>query len=66
VASQAGYLPLEVMMVVMAIVSAFSGLYIAESVLADNEYLHLPRLARKHLGAWGFMAMLLAILIYIY
>jgi tyrosine-specific transport protein len=54
------------MIVVMAVVSAFSGLYIAESALADSEYLHLPSLARKYLGAWGFSAMLLGMVIYIY
>ena len=42
------------------------GFYIAESVLAHDEELHLPSLAERHLGKWGLAAMLLATAIYIY
>ena len=66
VASHVGFIPLAAMIVVIAAVSAFSGLYIAESVLADDEDQHLPTLAQKHLGPGGFAAMLLGIAIYTY
>jgi amino acid permease len=54
------------MIVLVAIVSAFSGFYIAESALADQQHPYLPTLARKHLGTWGFAAMLLGLVVYIY
>jgi len=66
VASHAGLPPLAAMIVVMAVVSTFSGLYIAESVLAAHEPLHLPTLAERHLGVWGITAMLFGIVIYTY
>ena len=66
VASEAGFLPLAAMIVGLAAVSALSGLYIAESVLADKQSAHLPSLARRSLGPWGGVAMLVGIAIYVY
>jgi tyrosine-specific transport protein len=65
-ASHAGFLPLAAMIVAIAVVSSFSGFYIAESVLIDGADLHLPALAGKYLGTWGLSAMLLGIAVYIY
>jgi tyrosine-specific transport protein len=65
-AEEAGFLPLASMIVLVAVVSAFSGFYIAECALADQEHSYLPALARKHLGTWGFAAMLLGLVICIY
>ena len=65
-AEEAGFLPLAAMIVLVAVVSAFSGFYIAESALADQQNPYLPTLARRHLGTWGLVAMLLGISIYIY
>jgi tyrosine-specific transport protein len=58
VASEAGFLPLAAMIVGLAAVSALSGLYIAESVLADQQSAHLPSLARRSLGPWGGVVVL--------
>jgi tyrosine-specific transport protein len=66
VASEAGFLPLATMIIALAGVSVLSGLYIAESVLADKEGSHLPALARQWLGPWGSAAMLIGIAIYVY
>ncbi|HEV8017940.1 MAG TPA: aromatic amino acid transport family protein [Steroidobacteraceae bacterium] len=66
IASGAGFLPLAVMIFIMAVVSALSGLYIAEAVLADREPLHLPTLAGRHLGPWGARAMFAGIMVYTY
>ena len=66
IASKAGFLPLAAMIVVLAGVASLSGLYIAESVLADSTDSHLPALAQRHLGTWGVIAMLLGISIYVY
>ncbi|MGH8093457.1 MAG: aromatic amino acid transport family protein [Chthoniobacterales bacterium] len=65
-AEEAGFLPLAAMIVLLAVVSAFSGFYIAEAALADRQPLYLPALASKYLGKWGLIAMLLGISIYIY
>jgi amino acid permease len=64
-AAEAGFAPLAAMIVFVAVVSGFSGLYIAEAALSD-EHPYLPTLARKYLGTWGFVAMLLGIAINIY
>ena len=66
VASRSGFPPLVAMIVVMAAVSALSGLYIAEAALAERESLHLPALAKKHLGTRGFVAMFLGMAVNIY
>jgi amino acid permease len=66
VAFKAGFFPLASMIVAIAAVSAFSGLYIAESVASSDEELHLPALAKRYLGAWGMIAMLVGIGIYTY
>ena len=66
IASKAGFFPLAAMIVVLAGVASLSGLYIAESVLADSTDSHLPALAQRHLGTWGVIAMLLGIAIYVY
>lgn len=65
-ASEAGFLPLAAMIVLLAVVSAFSGFYIAESALADQQHPYLPALAKKYLGTWGLAAMLLGIAVNIY
>lgn len=66
VASHVGFIPLATMLVAIAVVSSFSGFYIAEAVLAHGEDMHLPTLAEKHLGRSGLIAMLVAISINIY
>ena len=66
VAFKAGFLPLASMIVAIAAVSAFSGFYIAESVAARDEELHLPALAKRYLGSWGMIVMLVGIGIYTY
>jgi amino acid permease len=66
VASAAGFPPLAVMILIMAVVSVLSGLYIAEAVLAQKEPLHLPTLAGRYLGPWGARAMFAGIIVYTY
>jgi amino acid permease len=66
VAWHAGFLPLAAMLVAIGVLSSFSGLYIAEAVLAHHEDVHLATLAERHLGTWGMVAMLVATAIYIY
>jgi len=66
VAWQAGFLPLAAMLIAVAVLSSFSGFYIAEAVLAHHEDVHLATLAEKHLGVSGLAAMLIATAIYIY
>src|SRR5215472_1739797 len=66
VASHAGFIPLAVMLVAIAVVSSFSGFYIAEAVLAHDREMHLPTLAERHLGRPGLVAMLVATSLNIY
>ncbi len=65
-ASHTGFIPLAAMILLVGGVSSLSGLYIAEAVLAEEKDVHLPTLAKIHLGAWGELAMLLGITIYVY
>ena len=65
-AAEAGFIPLAAMLVILAVVAVLSGLYIAEATLAAGEELYLPSLAGKYLGAWGFSAMIVGIMIYTY
>lgn len=65
-ATQSGFPPLLAVLLAIAVVAMFSGMYIAEAVLAAGGSPHLPALAREHLGPWGMVAMLAGTMIYIY
>lgn len=71
-AAQSGFLPLLAILILVAVISIFSALYIAEAVLGTDTTLcpagsaHLPSLALEYLGRWGLGAMLLGTGIYIY
>ncbi|MBR9676837.1 amino acid permease [Candidatus Woesearchaeota archaeon] len=66
VAAGSGLIPLILVLIVIGVVSIFSALYIAETVLNTKGDHHLPTLAKEHLGKNGFYLMLLGIIIYIY
>jgi amino acid permease len=53
-------------LLVVGVVSIFSALYIAETVVNTPGDHHLPSLAKEYLGGFGFFLMIIGIIIYIY
>jgi len=64
--STTGLFPMLLILLVVGSVSVFSALYIAETVVNTPGDHHLPSLAKEHLGGFGFAAMIIGIVIYIY
>ncbi len=65
-AAKTGFFPMLLILLVVGAVSVFSALYIAETVVNTPGDHHLPSLAKEHLGGFGFTAMIIGIIIYIY
>jgi len=65
-AATTGLFPMLLILLVVGAVSVFSALYIAETVMNTTGDHHLPSLAKEHLGGFGFAAMIIGIIIYIY
>jgi tyrosine-specific transport protein len=65
-AAKTGFFPMLLILLVVGMVSIFSSLYIAETVVNTPGDHHLPGLAEEHLGGFGFAVMIIGIIIYIY
>lgn len=65
-AANSGLFPIIFVLVIIAAMSIFSALYIAEAVLTTEGVHHLPTLAEKYLGRIGQLVMLAGVVIYIY
>ncbi|MBR9675576.1 amino acid permease [Candidatus Woesearchaeota archaeon] len=65
-AATSGFLPLLLILLIVGVISIYSALYISETVLVTKGDHHLPSLAKKYLGNWGMLAMILGIMVYIY
>ena len=65
-AAKTGFFPMLLILLVVGVVSVFSALYIAETVVNTPGDHHLPSLAKEHLGGFGFATMIIGIIIYIY
>lgn len=65
-AATTGFMPMLLILLIVGVVSIFSALYIAETVINTKGDHHLPSLAREYLGNTGFAVMIFGIVIYIY